>query len=187
MRILLTATAATLAASPAFAAGDKGFFSLGNTDFIVLLAFLVFVGVLLYMKVPSKVGGMLDGRADGIRSDLDEARALREEAKSLLASYERKQKEVQEQADRIVASAKEEAARAADDAKAEIVSSVARRLAGAEEQIAAAQASAVKEIRNQAVVVAVGAAQDLIAEQMDAKAANSLIDSAIADVGAKLH
>ena len=179
--------ALTLAASPAFAAGDKPFFSLGNTDFIVSLAFLVFVGILLYYKVPSLVGKMLDERAAGIRSDLDEARSLRDEAKALLASYERKQKEVQAQADRIVANAKDEAAKAAESAKAEIETSVSRRLAGAEEQIAAAQAAAVKDIRNKAVTVAVAAAKDLIAEQMDAKAANALIDDAIDQVGAKLH
>ncbi len=179
--------ALSLAASPAFAAGDKPFFSLANTDFVVWIAFLVFVGILLYFKVPALVSKMLDDRAAGIRSDLDEARGLREEAKQLLASYERKQKEVQEQADRIVASAKEEAANAAEAAKADIEKSVARRLAGAEEQIAAAQAAAVKEIRNKAVTVAVGAAKDLIAEQMDAKRTNALIDDAITQVGAKLH
>ena len=37
------------------------------------------------------------------RSELDEARSLREEAQSILAEYERKQKEVQNQADQIVA------------------------------------------------------------------------------------
>ena len=52
---------------------------------------------------------MLDKRADTIKSELEEARALREEAQTLLASYERKQKEVQDQADRIVTAAKEEA------------------------------------------------------------------------------
>ena len=185
MKFLMTALFAVMA-SPALAAGDV-FFSLKNTDFVVLLAFLVFVGILLYYSVPSKVGEMLDGRAAGIKSDLDEARALREEAKTLLASYERKQKEVQEQADRIVASAKDEAAKAAAGAKDEIVASVARRLASAEEQIEAAQAAAVKDIRNQAVVVAVSAAQDIIAKQMDAKGTSALIDDAIAEVGAKLH
>lgn len=186
MKFLMTALFAVIA-SPALAAGDKGFFSLTNTDFVVWLAFIAFVGILLYFKVPSKVGEMLDARASGIKSDLDEARALREEAKSLLASYERKQKEVQEQADRIVASAKDEAAKAAAGAKDEIAASVTRRLAGAEEQIAAAQAAAVKDIRNQAVTVAIGAAQDIIAKQTDAKTASALIDSAIEEVGAKLH
>jgi F-type H+-transporting ATPase subunit b len=99
MRILLTSPL-ILAASPALAAGDKPFFSLGNTDFVVTVAFALFIGILLYYKVPGLVGGMLDKRADSIKADLDEAKALREEAQSLLATYERKQKEVQEQADR---------------------------------------------------------------------------------------
>ena len=186
MKFLMTALIAVMA-TPALAAGDKPFLSLGNTDFVVWIAFAVFVGILLYFKVPGKVGEMLDARASGIQADLDEARALREEAKSLLASYERKQKEVQEQADRIVAAAKDEATKAAATAKDDIVASVARRLAGAEEQIEAAQAAAIKDIRNQAVAVAVGAAQDIIAKQTDAKSASALIDSAIAEVGAKLH
>ena len=176
-----------LAASPAFAAGDKPFFSLKNTDFVVSIAFLIFIGILLYFKVPSLVGGMLDKRAEGIQKDLDEARALREEAQSLLASYERKQKDVQEQADRIVANAKEEAEAAAASAKDEITASVARRLAAAQEQIASAEAAAVKEVKDQAVIVAVGAAKDVMAKQMDAAAANSLIDDAIDAVQTKLH
>ena len=109
MRITLTAALTLAAASPALAAGDKPFFSLLNTDFVVLLGLIVFIGILVYFKVPGLIGGMLDKRAEGIQSELDEARKLREEAQTLLASYERKQKEVQEQADRIVASAKEEA------------------------------------------------------------------------------
>ncbi len=185
MKLLMTALLAVMA-SPALAASGP-FVSLKNTDFVVLIAFLVFVGILVYFKVPGKVGEMLDARATGIKSELDEARALRDEAKALLASYERKQKEVQEQADRIVASAKDEAAKAAATAKDDIVASVARRLASAEEQIEAAQAAAVKDIRNQAVTVAVGAAQDIIAKQADAKSTAALIDDAIAQVGAKLH
>lgn len=187
MRILTTALL-TLAASPAFAAtGEYGFFSLKNTDFVVIIAFLLFLGIVAYFKVPALVGKMLDGRANAIKAELDEARALREEAQSLLASYERKQKEVQEQADRIVAHAKEEASRAATAAKDDIANSITRRMAAAQEQIAAAQAAAVKDIRNQAVVVAVAAAKDVIAAQMDAKGANSLIDDAITVVGEKLH
>ncbi|MEJ6397383.1 F0F1 ATP synthase subunit B [Yoonia sp. 208BN28-4] len=185
MRFLIAALF-TAMASPALAAGDV-FFSLQNTDFVVLIAFIIFVGVLLYFKVPTLVGGMLDKRANAISAELDEARALREEAQSLLASYERKQKDVQAQADRIVANAKEEANRAGEQAKEDIKSSVARRLAGAEEQIAAAQAAAVKDIRNQAVTVAVGAANDILAKQTDAAGKDTLIDDAIDQVGAKLH
>lgn len=186
MRLSLTALFA-LAASPALAAGDKPFFSLANTDFVVTIAFIIFVGILLYFKVPGLVGGMLDKRAESIKAELDEAKALREEAQSLLASYERKQKEVQEQSERIVAAAKEEATNAATAAKADIEKSIARRLAAAEEQIASAEASAVKEVRDQAISVAIGAAKDVIAKQLDAKAAGAMIDDSIAEVAARLN
>lgn len=173
-------------ASPALAASGP-FFSLGNTDFVVTLGFLVFIGVLFYFKVPGMIGGALDNRAQGIQSELDEARALREEAQTLLASYERKQKEVQDQAAAIVAAAKEDASLAAEQAKADLEVSIARRLAAAQDQIASAEASAVKEVRDQAITIAVSAANEVIAKQMTAAQGNKLIDAAIAEVDAKLH
>lgn len=186
MNRIMTIAAASLLASPAFAASGP-FFSLGNTDFVVTIGFLVFIGVLLYFKVPSLVLGMLDKRADGIRAELNEAKALREEAQALLASYERRQREVQEQADRIIAHAKEEAALAGEQAKADLEKSIARRMAAAEDQIASAQASAVKEVRDRAIAVAIKAARDVVAKQMTAKDAAKSIDDAIAEVGQKLH
>jgi F-type H+-transporting ATPase subunit b len=186
MRNLLTLALATGVASPAFAASGP-FFSLGNTDFVVLIAFIVFIGVLVYFKVPGMIGGALDARAEGIQKELDEARELREEAQTLLASYERKQKEMKDQAERIVAHAREDAAAAAAQAKEDLKVSIARRLAAAEDQIASAEASAVKEVRDTAVVVAVQAANEVIAKQMTADKASGLIDSAIAEVEAKLH
>lgn len=176
-----------LVASPAFAAGEKGFFSLANTDFVVLISFLLFIGVLLYLKVPGLLGGLLDKRATSIQSELDEAKALREEAQTLLASYERKQKEVQEQADRIVEQAKSEAAAAAVQAKEDIKTSVERRLAAATDQIASAESSAVKEVRDQAINVAITAARSVIASQTGSTDQNRLIDEAIATVDQKLH
>ncbi|MGQ0563440.1 MAG: F0F1 ATP synthase subunit B [Gemmobacter sp.] len=177
---------ATLAALPAQAATGP-FFSLGNTDFIVTLAFLIFVGVLLYAKVPGTLTGLLDKRAATIRAELDEARALREEAKTILAQYERKKKDVQDQADRIVAQARDEATKAAAEAREELKRSIARRLAAAEDRIASAEKAAIREVREQAVSVAVAAAGDLLAKQMTAEAAAGAIDASIKQVGAKLH
>ncbi|ARU01997.1 F0F1 ATP synthase subunit B [Yoonia vestfoldensis] len=185
MRFLVTALLAATA-SPALAA-DYPFVSLRNTDFVVLIAFVIFIGILLYYKVPALVAGMLDKRAANISAELDEAKALREEAMALLASYERKQKDVQLQADRIVAAAKQEATDAASAAKDEIAKSISRRMLAAEELIASAQAAAIKDVRDQAVVVAVAVAKDVLAGQMNAKSAGALIDDAIATVGDKLH
>lgn len=176
----------TLLASPAMAASGP-FFSLQNTNFVVLIAFLCFVGILIYAKVPAKLTGMLDARAATIKAELDEARALREEAKSILATYERRQKEVQEQADRIVSAARDEALAAAAQAKEDLKASIARRLASATEQIASAEAAAIRQVREQAVSVAVAAAGEVLSKQMTADAASASIDEAIAQVEARLH
>ncbi len=176
----------SLLASPALAASGP-FFSLRNTDFVVLVAFLVFVGILLYAKIPSKLAGLLDKRAATIKAELDEARALREEAKTILASYERKQKEVQEQVDRIVASARDEATAAMVKAKEDLKLSIARRLTAAEEQIASAEGSALREVRERAVAVAVAAAAEVLAKQSTAASAKASIDAAIDQVAERLH
>jgi F-type H+-transporting ATPase subunit b len=179
---------ALFVASPAFAAGkDVPFLSLKNTDFVVMLGFLLFIAILVYFKVPELLGGMLDKRAADIQSELDEARKVREDAQSLLATFERKSHDVQAQAERIVAHAREESELAAAAAKEDLKASIARRMAAAESQIARAEASAVKEVRDTAAAVAVAAAREVVAAQMDAARADALIDTAISEVGAKLH
>lgn len=175
-----------LTATPAFAASGP-FFSLANTDFVVVIGFLVFVGVVLYFKVPAMLMGQLDARADGIQNDLNEAKALRDEAQALLASYERKTREAQAQADQIVAAAKAEATSAAAQARADLETSVTRRLAAAEGQIESAQNAAVREVRDTAISVAIAAAGEVVAKQMSAADANTMIDQSIETVAAKLH
>lgn len=184
-KLSLTAAIA-LSAGPAMAAPGS-FFSLNNTDFVVTVAFVLFVGVLIYLKVPSMIAGILDDRADNIRKELDEARSLREAAQKILADYERQQREVAEHAEQIVAHAKVEAENAAKQAKEDLKTSIARRLAAAEDQIASAEAAAVKEVRDTAVTVAIAAAGDVIAKSMTAKDGGALIDAAIDDVATKLH
>jgi F-type H+-transporting ATPase subunit b len=183
IRIIL---ATVLATTPALAASGP-FFSLANTNYVVLLAFILFVAILLYAKVPARLTSVLDARAVQIKADLDEAKALREEAQTILASYERKQKDVQAQADRIVATAREEAMTAAAEAKEELKASITRRLAAAEDRIASAETAALRAVREQAVSVAVAAAGDLLAKQMTTEGAGAMIEASIKQVGERLH
>lgn len=184
MRIILPAL--MLAAAPAHAASGP-FFSLQNTNFTVLIAFLIFVGILVYFKVPAMLTGLLDKRAAKIQDDLETARKLRDEAKALLASYDRKLKEAKEQVERIVANARTDAADAAAAAKAELANSIARKIQAAEDQIAAAETSAIREVRERAIAVAVAAAGDVLTKQMAGENAGALIDSSIAEVGKRLN
>ena len=175
-----------LMASPAFAASGP-FFSLRNTDFIVTLAFLLFVGILVYYRVPQIVGGLLDKRAEGIRADLAAARRLREEAQEIYASYERRQREVKTQADDIVANAKREAVLEAEKAKKALQQSIERRLKAAEEQIASAEADAVRAVRDRAIQTAISAATAILGKQATAEQRAAGIDKAIDEVARRLN
>ena len=184
---LLAIAAATPAAAASKNPFSGEFYSLSNTDFIVTISFLLFVGVLFYFKVPSILAGLLDKRAEGIQAELNEARALREEAQSVLASYERKQLEVKEQAERIIAQARQSAAEAAEEAKQNLAASIERRVQAAQDQIASAEQRAVKQVRDEAARIAIAAASEVISKKMTAAKAGSLIDEAIDTVQAKLH
>ena len=89
---------------------------LDNSNFVVGVAFVAFLLVLWRFNVPAMLTKALDARAERIQEELDEARRIREEAQTLLASYEKKRKEMQDQAETIEEAAKREAAAAAVEA-----------------------------------------------------------------------
>lgn len=185
-RFLSLLSLSLLGATPAAAASGP-FFSLFNTNFVVLVSFIIFVAALVVLKVPGLLAGMLDKRAEGIKSDLDEAQRLRDEAQEVYASFEQRQKEIEEQSAAIIAHAQKEAEESADMARKDLEASIARRLKTAEEQISSAEAAAIREIRDTATRVAIAAAQDVIASGMSAQKANSLIDQAIDALPGKLN
>lgn len=191
MRTLGYASLASLVAAPVHAASKNPFsaefWKLSNTDLIVTLSFLLFIGILVYFKVPGMLLGMLDKRAADIRNELDEARKLREEAQTVLASYERKAREAEGEAEKIVEHAKTEAREAAEQAKKDIEAQVERRLKAAQDRIASAEAAALREVRNRAADIAVAAAAEVIAARMTDAERGRMIDEAIGTVDAKLH
>ncbi len=158
---------------------------LDNT-FWTAAAFFVFLGLMVYLKVPKMVTGNLDAKINKIQSDLDEAKKLREEAQALLAKYERKRKSAQSEADDIIAAAEEEAVRIADEAKISLEEMIVRRTKSVEEKIAQAESQAIAEVRSRSAEIAVEAARSLLVDQM-VDQGDVLVDAAISDVGARLN
>lgn len=158
---------------------------LDNT-FWATVAFFIFVGAMIYIKVPSLLTKTLDEKIAKIQSDLDEAKKLREEAQALLAKYERKRKEAESEAAEIVEAAQEEAQRIAEEAKVSLEEMIARRTRAVEEKIAQAEAHAVAEVRARSADVAVEAARVILTDQM-AEKGDDLVDAAIKDVASQLN
>ena len=139
------------------------------------------------MKIPSLIGGLLDKRAESIRADLEEAKKLRDEAQSILASYERKQQEIGDQAERIISNAKEEAEAVAVQAKEDLQKSIERRIQTAEEQLTSTEAAAIAQIRETAISVAIEAASTAIREHSKQGDHDQYLESAIEEVAKKIH
>lgn len=186
-RFFSALTVAALTGGPALAAGDEAFFTLRSTEFVVTIAFLIFVGILIWFRAHGHIATALDSRADGIRAELESARKLHDDAKAILAGYDKKHEEMKAQSALIVETARREASDAAEQAKKDLQTSIARRLQAAADQIASAEAAAVREVRNSAIGVAVAAAGDMLAKQMTAADHARLADASIDEVAAKLH
>ena len=161
--------------------------ALQNPETWVAVAFVIFVGLLGYLGIHRTIGKSLDDRAARIQAELDDARKLKDEAAQLLASYQRKRQEAENEAQEIVAGAKAEAERMAVEAKAKIEEFVARRTKMAETKIAQAEAQAAADVRAAAAEAAVAAAETILTAETKGALAGQLIAKGIEDVRKKLN
>ena len=159
---------------------------LGDPTTWVFIAVVLFLLALLYFGIHKKIAGALDARSDAIKNELDEARRLREEAQALLASYQRKQKEAETQAEEIVKQARSDAENMASQARKDLAERLERRAAQAEAKIANAEAQAMGEVKAKAADLAMDTAEKIIRTKLNAADKSKLIQDGIAQMGATL-
>lgn len=155
-------------------------------EFWVAMAFVLVVG-LAFRPVARAVVTALDARATQIKGKIDEARKLREDAQTLLADYQRRQRDAMQEAASIIAHAEQEAERLKREAAQSLEEAIKRREQQAVDRINQAEQAALAQVRNLAVDIAIKSAGKLIADQMSAEKGNALIDDAIKGVAQKLH
>jgi len=154
-----------------------------DAEFWVAVAFVLFLCVLGYFGVHKLILSSVDRRRERIKAELDEARRLKEEAQALLAEYQHKQSEAEQEAAAIVAGAKTEAERMVMEAAAKTEEFVARRTKMAETKIAQAEAQAVADVRAAAADAAVAAAEKVLAASVKGEIADKLVAKGIEDLG----
>jgi F-type H+-transporting ATPase subunit b len=160
---------------------------LEDPTFWVAVGTALFIALVVWQRVPQMVAKMLDDRAAAIKSELDEAKRLREEAEVVLKEYRAKTANAAQEAQAIVDAAKASAERMAVDARAQLTVQIERRAKMAEQKIAQAEAEAIAEVRAAATRVATAAAGEVIGKRMTEAKGDALIDGAIRDLRAKLH
>ena len=159
----------------------------GDPTLYVIIALVLFFLMLMYFGIHKKIASSLDARADKIRAELDEARRLREEAQALLASYQRKQKEAEVQAESIIKQARSDAENMAAKARKDLAERLERRAAMAETKIANAEVQALAEVRGRAADIALDAAQDLLKQGLSSAEKAKLVKSGISSMGDMLN
>ena len=165
----LTFLALVLSYGASYAAGSKKMFSLDNTDFVVLISFLIFIGVLLYFKVPSIVVAFLDKRSDDIQSEIEKASEILEEAKKILSSIEADHIRTSETIGQMVQTAKSRAGDEEEKAKKNIEELMKNKLISAEGQVMSNERKILEEIEGRAI--------DLSIEKVRMKLSKSLSSS----------
>ena len=107
-----------------------------DATFFALVALIIFLAVAAYAGAFRSMGAGLDGRAQRIQKDLDEAATLRKEAEALLAEYKQKRAAAEKEAEDIVAQAKASAEEYASETRRKLAESIERRTLQAEQKIA---------------------------------------------------
>ena len=165
----ITLSAFALSYGVSHAAGSKKMVSLDNTDFVVLISFLIFVGVLIYFKVPSIVGAFLDKRSNDIQSEIEKASEILEEAKKILSSIEADHKRTSETIGQMVETARSRAGEEEEKAKKNIEELMKNKLISAEGQVMSNERKILDEIEDRAI--------DLSIEKVKVKLSQSLSSS----------
>ncbi len=159
----------------------------GDPATYVAIAVALFLLAMFYLGIHKKIAASLDARADAIKAELDEARRLREEAQALLASYQRKQKEAEAQAESIIKQARNDAETMAAKSRKDLAERIERRAAMAEAKIATAEAGALAEVRGRAADIALDAAKDLLKSGLSSAEKAKLVKTGIASMGNMLN
>jgi F-type H+-transporting ATPase subunit b len=187
MLVRLTFSTMTLLGSTTTAlAADEHVSFFEKPETWVLIAFIIFV-VAVYRPMSKAITTKLDGRTDAIKSEIDEAQRLREEAQHTLAEYQRKQRDALAEAEGIVAEAREEARRIEANVQERTTDTVKRREQQALDMIAAAEARAVADVRALAADIAIDATQRILTEAVEGQKGDKLVNEAIREVPGKLN
>ena len=158
-----------------------------EAEFWVAVAFAAFVGGIAYLGGFKAIVNALDKRGERIAGELSEAKRLREEAQALLASFERRRREAESEAQAIIAQAKAEAERLAKEAETKLTEFVERRQKAAEQKIALAEAEATRDVRGAAAEAAIRASELILRGRSAGAAGLGLLTKSLDEIKSKLN
>jgi len=150
-----------------------------DATFWVAVSFLIFVGLLFYLKVPQKIGQSLDESIKKIKEEIDNAEKLKDEAKNILSEYESKVSKSKQEIKNLIQKAEKQAESNIIKTNEEFHNIVENRKKAAEEKIKQMKAQAIKDVKNSSVDIAIRSVEKIIKNSIDKKKLDKIYISSI--------
>ena len=150
-----------------------------DATFWVTISFFIFLGVLIYFKVPQKIKEILEQNILNIKNQISEAEKLKEDAKNILAEHEKKISNSKDEVKEMINKANEEAEKNVTRVSMEFHNSMENRKKNAEERIKQLKNQAIKDIKNASVFIAIQSVEKLIKNSLDKSKLDKIYSSSI--------
>ena len=150
-----------------------------DATFWVAISFLIFVGVIFYFKVPQKIDKSLVENIKKIKSEINNAEKLKDEAKSMLSEYESKVSKSKEEIKKLIQKAEKQAESNIIKTNEEFHNIIENRKKAAEEKIKQMKAQAIKDVKNSSVNIAISSVEKIIKNSIDKKKLDKIYISSI--------
>jgi F-type H+-transporting ATPase subunit b len=138
-----------------------------DATFWVAISFLIFVILLIYFKIPSKIKNILDENINQIKKQVDESEKLKEEAKRQLAEYEKKIGDSKSQVNKLIKEANDQAEKNIIKSNEVFHKLIEIRKKNTEEKIKQFKNQAIKDIKNASVKIAFESIEKLLLNSLD--------------------
>ena len=140
-----------------------------DATFWVAISFFIFLGILIYLKVPQKINSSLIDQINKIKKELDEAERLKVESKNLLSDYENKIDKSVKETKKIIQQAKNDCEKIILEKTKKFHQIMENRKKNTEQKIIQMKESALKDIKNTSIKISMEAVEHLINNSIDKK------------------
>ena len=138
-----------------------------DATFWVAISFVLFIGLLVYFKIPQKVNEMLNQLIVNIKNEIDESEKLRNEAKTLLDNSQKKLDSASNEAHKITDQAKKDSENLVIEINEKFHRSAEIKKKLAETKISQMKEAALKEIKDTSIKIAVDSVKKVITTSID--------------------
>ena len=150
-----------------------------DATFWVTVSFFIFVGILIYFRIPQKIKGLLDENILNIKNQINEAEKLKEDAKNILTEHEKKISNSKNEVKAMINKANDEADKNVIRTNKEFHNLMENRKKNAEERIRQLKNQAIKDIKNASVKIGIESVEKLIKNSLDKSKLDKIYSSSI--------